>query len=249
MNLQEVFDQLTYGELSQLSIGGGEAGVIDETNYPRVLAHINLGLTALYKRFNLKEGRVILQLDPLITTYSITKTHAVMNTRSQDPDKYLLDTSNSLFLDDVLKIERVLTDLGEDLALNDSVDEYSVMTPSATSLRVPVDIVTQVTDLPDWLKTVNLELVYRANHPKIAVTLGYFSPSRVDLQLPDSHLEALLMFVASRAMTPLGTGQFEGLAGNNFFSKYEKACQDLEFKNLQVDQGGQNTRLTKGGWV
>ena len=44
MTLQEIFDQLTYGELSQLSMGGSEAGIIDESNYSRILVHVNLGL-------------------------------------------------------------------------------------------------------------------------------------------------------------------------------------------------------------
>lgn len=48
MNLQEVFDQLSVGELSMLSVGGNDQGVIDESNWDKVLPHINLGLTALY---------------------------------------------------------------------------------------------------------------------------------------------------------------------------------------------------------
>ena len=53
MKLKEVFDQLTYGELSQLSIGGQAQGEITEENYARVVAHVNLGLSAIYKRFHL----------------------------------------------------------------------------------------------------------------------------------------------------------------------------------------------------
>lgn len=226
MNLQEVFDQLTYGELSQLSMGGGEAGVISESNYPRVLAHINLGLTALYKRFPLKEGRVSVALVP---------------------GKLLYTTA--IVAPELLKIERVLTDGGDELALNDESDIYSVFTPVASSLRVPAIVISQSADLPDWLKTTNLELVYRANHPKVVQGLGFFDPKRVHLQLPDSHLEPLLLFVASRAMTPMGVGQFEGQGGNNYYAKYEAACAQLETTNLKVDQGAQNSRLHRNGWV
>lgn len=249
MNLQEIFDQLTYGELSQLSMGGGEAGVINEANYPRVLAHVNLGLIALYKRFPLKEGRLSVQLTPGVLTYNITSKYAQHNSRSRELVKYLIDDAAAPFADDVLKIERVLTDGGRELPLNDLSKLYSVATPTATSLRVPADIVARLIDLPEWLKTDKLELVYRANHPKIVQGLGLFDPTRVQLQLPDSHLEPLLLFVASRATTPMGVGQFEGLAGNNYFAKYEAACKELETQNLRVDQGSQNTRLSQGGWV
>ncbi len=226
MNLQDVFDQLTFGELSQLSIGGGEAGAISEANYPRVLAHINLGLTALYKRFPLKEGRVSVTLAPGQLLYPL-----------------------SAVAPDLLKIEQVRTDGKDELPLNDESDEYSVFTPVASTLRVPDIVVAQSIDLPDWLKTINLEVVYRANHPKVVQRLGYFDPKRERLQLPDTHFEPLLLFVASRAMTPMGAGQFEGQGGNNYFAKYEAACAQLEATNLRVDQGAQNSRLHRNGWV
>jgi hypothetical protein len=249
MNLQEVFDQLTYGELSQLSIGGGTVGELSESNYPRVLPHVNLGLTALYKRFPLKEGRVLLDLMTDVLTYTIHSKYAFSNPVPATPGNYLIDTVAAPFTDDVLKIERSLTDAGIELQINDLSDFYSVFTPTATSLRVPVDIVNQAMLLPDWLKTERLELVYRANHPKIVIDSGYFDPTIVELELPDSYLEPLLLFIAARAMSPLGTGQFEGLAGNNYFAKYEQACQQIELHNLRVDQGSQNIRLFQNGWV
>lgn len=249
MTLQEVFEQLTYGELSQLSIGGGAAGELSDTNYPRILPHVNLGLTALYKRFPLKEGRVVVGLMTDVVTYNIHSKYAFTNAVPATPGNYLIDTVDNPFTDDVLKIERVLTDDDFEMQINDLSDFYSVFTPTATTLRVPVDIVNQAMLLPDWLKTENLELVYRANHPKIVIDSGYLDPTTVELELPDSYLEPLLLFIASRAMSPLGTGQFEGLAGNNYFAKYEQACQQIELKNLQVDQGSQNIRLFQAGWV
>jgi len=68
------------------------------------------------------------------------------------------------------------------------------------------------------------------------------------VQLPDSHLEALLFFVASRVNNPIGmTNEFN--AGNSYAAKFEAACQALEEQGLQVDQDSQNTRLHRGGWV
>jgi len=237
MTLQEIFDQLTYGELSQLSIGGGEAGVINSVNYVRVVPHVNLALIALYKRFSLKEGR--LTLTPVIdqTLYSI---------HSDEVGGYLLDTEELPFTDDILKIEHVLTDDGVDIPLNDAAHKYSITTPTSTLLRIPLDIVNQVQDLPDWLKTTKLELLYRANHPKIGKVTN---PKQIDIELPYTHLEPLLLFIAARMMTPLGVGQFEGLAGNNYMAKYEMACQFLETKGLQIDQGSQTSRLRDKGWA
>jgi hypothetical protein len=247
MKLQEVFDQLSGGEFSQLSIGGGEAGVIDEGNYAKVLGHINLGLTALFKRFTLKEGRLILALQEGVTTYKINSTYAV-NAGSASPHvKYLIDTVDDPFTDDITKIEQVLTDGDYELGLNDKANPLSVFTPSALVLRVPEALITGV-DWPDDLDTENLTLVYRAAHPKLAVVGPVFNPAAVELQLPDTHLEPLLYYVASRVHNPIGMNN-EFHAGNSYYAKYEAACQALESKGLQVDQGSQNTRLERNGWV
>jgi len=246
MTLQEVFDQLTYGELSQLNIGGAGAGIINRTNYVRVLSHVSLGLTSIYKRFALKEGRVTLQLTPTISTYSLNSKFAVSNRLSREPIKYLLDSAMLPFQDDVLKVEQVLTDLGLELSLNDKSDPHSVMTPAATTLRVPFSVVLRAMDLPEQLKTGTLEVVYRANHFKIDP--DDFEPDVLQLELPDAYQEALLYFVASRVNNPIGlTNEFN--AANNYAAKYEQACQQLELQNLQVDQGSEGSKLYDRGWV
>ena len=63
MTLQDIFDALSAGELSQISIGGQAAGVINKENRAKLLPHINMGLTALFKRFRLKEGELTIQLE------------------------------------------------------------------------------------------------------------------------------------------------------------------------------------------
>lgn len=249
MKLQDIFDQLTFGELSQLSIGGGEAGVINETNQSRVLAHINLGLTDLYKRFPLKEARLLLELVEGRVEYALNSRFARCNTRSRELTKYILDSTLSPFKDDILKIDQVLTDRGAEMELNNPSSPYSVFTPTSTTLRVDADMVSVPSTLPEWLQTSTLEIVYRANHPKIAKSLTLFEPTRIQLQLPESHLNALLLFVASRAHTPGGmTGEFN--AGNNYAVKYEAECDQLNTAGLRTDQGGGlNQRFHARGWA
>ena len=223
MNLQEVFDQLTYGEFSQISIGGQDAGVINEENYSRVLGHINLGLTALYTRFSLKERRITFPLQ-------------------QDSDTYQLQ------VEDILKIEKILTDDDVEMGLNQESDLYSCFTPSLTTVRVAKVVVAQGFDLPDKYKTDGLTVVYRANHPRLLALHGYLNPETKVVELPSSHLSALLYFVASRAHNPIGMAN-EFNAGNAWYSKYEMACQELETRGLQVDRDMPNTRLQRNGWA
>lgn len=247
MKLKEIFDQLTVGELSQLSIAGGTSGMIRPEDYDKMLSHVNLALTALYKRFNLKEGRLVVDLKPAISTYSITPAYAASNVRSKQPVKYLLDVA-SPFKDDLLKIERVYTEGGYELALNNVDDPFSINTPSFNMIRVPTEILANGNDLDPRYKTTKLEVVYRANHPKLVSDDGDLEPESVEVELPESHLEPLLLFIASRAHTPTGmTGEFN--SGNNYAQKYELACQELERFNLRVDGNSQPDRLGRNGWV
>lgn len=246
MKLTEVFAQLTYGELSQISMGGGEAGEINENNYEAVLSHINLGLTALYKRFPLKESRLTVELQPGRFTYPLAILYAESNTRSKEPVKYIKDVGNP-FTGDILKIEGVFTAAGKEFPLNDAGNVYSITTPSMAVLKIPAAIVANDGNTPEEFKTTTLEVVYRANHPVVS-TEGNFMPETYELELPYSHLEPLLLYVASRVNNPIGmVNEFN--AGNNYSAKYEMACQAIETANIRVDQGAQHDRLRSKGWV
>lgn len=248
MKLSEVFDQLTTSELSQLYLGGAEGGEITEAQYGKVVNHINLGLLALYKRFFLKEGRIDMSMVPGRSIYPIHSKYAVNGVGSREPVRYLLDSVTDKFTDDILKIESVLTDAGFEIPLNDVLNPLSVTTTGPTTLRLPAALVAQGQDLPDELKTSKLTVVYRAKHPFINANAPVFFPEQIELELPESHLEALLLFVASRATTPGGmVNEFH--AGNNYASKFEMECQQLEKSNFQIDHGNSNNRLLRNGWV
>lgn len=214
MKLSEVFEQLAAGELSQIALGGGELGTIDPSNYTRVIAHINLGLTSLYTRFNLKEAEVIVPLVTGTLAYQIPA-------------------------DDLLKIERVYDAVGREWALNDEGNILACRTLSTQVLQVPAELL-----------GVNgfIRVAYRANHPRIVAEYGYIDPENTNLELPYSHMQALLYFVASRVHNPIGMSN-EFHAGNSYYAKYEAECMRLEVENLETDQGGHYNRLQANGWV
>lgn len=248
MKLQEIFTQLSYGELSQICVGGAAAGVIDDSNYQQVTAHVNLGLTALYKRFPLKEGRLVIGLLPEHINYTLTSAYALNNMKSKVTERYIQDTVTERFTDDILKVERVYTDRGKEFGLNDDNDPYAFMTPSSITLRAPKALAFGWSDLPTHLRTNTIEVVYRANHPIYNPDVGSFDPERIEIELPYTHLEPLLYFVASRFNNPVGMAN-EFHAGNSYYAKYEASCQALEAVNLRVDQVSQENRLQRMGWV
>lgn len=248
MKLQEIFDQLTSGEFSQLSIGGQSAGVINESNWSRVLNHVNLGLTELYKRFNIKMGQVKVELIEDQTTYRLHSDYSKHSLRLPGVTKFIDDAADDRFADDILKIVQVKTAESQEMGLNDRLNKWSVMTPSMQTIQVPKDIANASADLPDALKTESLDLIYRASPQKIVVRVGYFDPNRVDVELPDLYLTPLLYFIASRVHNPIGmTNEFH--AGNNYAAMYERACQRIETEGLEIDDGAQNHKLRMKGFV
>ena len=125
---------------------------------------------------------------------------------------YVIDQDNADFEEEdgiavggLIKIERVVTDTGVELNLNFEEDPYSCMTPNMKALRVPLVLANQGPDLPEHLKTRKLHVMFRASHPVITMPAsGVFNPDRVEVELPYTHMEALLYFIASRVHNPIG---------------------------------------------
>lgn len=241
MKLSTIFTQLTHGELSQIHFGGSEVGVVSPNNYVQMYAHVDLALTALHSRFHLKEGRLVLQLQPGTLTYNLHSDYALSNSGSIQPVKYIIDSIGSPFKDDILKVERAIVSEYGEVPMNQDGDIYSVFTPSSSVVRVTQAMI-------DGIFPEQLELVYRANHRIISNGMVTADPDTIEIDLPYTHLEALLLFIASRVHNPIGvTNEFN--AGNNYAAKYEAACRRLEASNLQIDQGSQYSRLSNKGWV
>lgn len=244
MKLQEVFDQLRTGELSLLSIGGQNQGVINEKNQEVLLNALNLGLANLHTRFNLREGKLKLLLIPDNYLYTLRKEFALENDESNEPIRYI----EGEFIDDLAKVEQVWTEEGEELPLNNKA-KYACSTPKSNVLRVPAPIVDQDLELPEKYKTNALDVVYRQLHPKVGLDeFGELDLETAEVDIPYSHLEALLYFIAARVHHPVGmVGDFQ--MGASYAAKYEQACQRLENQGLDINRGQENTRLERNGWV
>lgn len=163
MKLKEIFDQLSYGELSQVSLGGGKSGEIIEPDFPKVAASVSLGLTSLYTRFPLKESTYVLTLVPGTTTYNLQ------------------------YLKDILKIERVYDAAGNELSLNVRDDPYSARTIGLKTLVLPSTLTGSTVKVvyranhrvlteDDWQEPENCEIEIE---PAFLQALLYFVASRV----------------------------------------------------------------------
>lgn len=117
MYLSEVINSLSNSEFSQLALGGKSFEDLSEVQLTQYTDHVNMGLMALYKRFNLKQGELEINVTENVRVYPIT------------------DRS-------FLKVEEVFDDMGVELVLNDESNTDSVLTPNTRTIKLPLTLVT-----------------------------------------------------------------------------------------------------------
>lgn len=227
VTLQDVYDYLSYGEFSQLFLSGtgidiGNVSSIPRDKFPQLLPLVVLGLTELYKRFELREGTELVNLVAEEANYTLVAT-------------------------DLLKVERVYgTYYSNDfeIPLNRIGDPVSIRTPSYNKLTVPIDSTEAA-----WLtETTQLNIKYRANHPVLDKEAANCFPDNIELELPSTYLEPLVYYVASKVLTPRGASR-EFNPGATYTMKFEAAVAQLKLLNFQVDSDIESTLLSDRGFA
>lgn len=243
MKLNEVFEHLQYGELSNLGLVDKATGIIPQTSYPKILSSVNLGVMELHKRFVLKKGILRINLLPGRTMYPLLKKHQIGNKAPVGTDQYI-QNDGVVFDDDLIKLEKVFTEKGVALGLNDSTARYSVSTPQDNVLYVSSLLRDTVKPVPSVL---TLEYRKGVKPIKVCEWDGEELCNTV-VDIPHTHLMALLYFVASRLHNPIGFSEATTHEGNNYWAKFEGECLSLDFHNLRVDEVVQNDRARRNGW-
>lgn len=266
MYLSKLFKQLATGELSQVAIS--ENGNIQEDSYDAIVTHLNIGLTKLYTRFPLLEKEVVIQQFAHITLYTLSSQYAYTNDDSTEPYKYIIDSEENPFEDDVLRIEQAFDEGGVPISINDEFSSNRVIfTPSYDSVQIP---------LPE--EENSIFITYRANHPEISLedetivtTIpGYWDeydnepvwvdpvttvtvvPADIDtieIKIPPYLEEALLSFIASRVHSTRSSDGAQS-ESSKYYGKYNAICNDVEVKNMTNNSPtSTNIRPEINGWV
>lgn len=166
----------------------------------------------------------------LIALYTKFRLKEKCTTITLVPDQYTYILTEP----DLLKIETIYDAEGNELLLNLKHSTNSIRTPNYNTIIVPEGAI-----------TLSLTVNYRAKHPKVnEVGVDMFS----EIELPDVYMEPLLYFVASRIFNPIGVSN-ELHEGNNYLSKYNNKCAELESYNMQIDSIGMENKFTDRGWV
>jgi len=234
MFLSEVFEQLTYGELAQLSIGGLPSGGILPADYPRLVTNINAALIELYTVFPLKTSQLSLQLYEHIALYTLHSDYALSNSSSTEPYKYIIDTETAPFKNDILLVDNVFNEVGDEYPINESKEEYSVFLPSYNQIQVP------------FSQDENaLAIVYRAS-PELLITSN-IDPESTWVPIPYQLMSCLIAFVLNKIHSSIGSGTTSD--AGMYFNKYKEEVNIVKNLGLSITETSFNEKLDTGGWV
>lgn len=138
---------------------------------------------------------------------------------------------------DVYRIEKVEDTEDNEYLLDAEGEPESFFRLNQKTLRVPKAFEPRA-----------LVVTYRAGPEKLKTSDQYLMPQDVVVDLPEPFMEALVLFIASRFLNPMGAG--DGFhEGNNYAAKYEAACRMLENQNYDLDRHDQYHTFQSAGWV
>jgi len=236
MNVEDLFESLSFGELSSLSLSGEGSGEIQEAQKKKIILHANAGLKRIYSRFVLREQSVILNLYKHITNYHLEPRFAECYEPEGDDDneeiRYILDLPKEPFTRDFLRILNVRDDQGNLLPLNNEDHPLSLFTPQSHVLQVP---------RPE--NGIALTVVYQAFHPELT------GDTDQHIQLPPSLEEALTAYVGWKVLGNMITQDAQAKSIEHK-KTFEDICKEVvELDTIATSTTTSNTRFTRNGWI
>lgn len=242
MKLIDILTDLTYGELANVFVAGfsplDPESEPDPKKYAQFVAAVNMGLNQLYKEFFLRSEEHYVLLNQAQTTYKLHSDYAQTNTASAIPigERYIQDTAENPFVDNVLHIEEIYDEDGVRLPLNDVTEDLSAYTPRYNTIQLPY---------PEDNMTISVQ--FRATHPRIVFTgIASFDPDTIEVELPNSLKEALGYYVASRMIRPLGGERV--VEADNLMNLFKESVQITKDEGLEVQGETLGSKFEDRGW-
>lgn len=229
MLLEDIYNDLANGELR--SHAWAINGAIAEEHKPKIVSSINVCLTDLYTRFPLLTKQLTVILREGVTEYPLTKEYAMSSENKVGIIKHIYDTPKSPFIGDVLRIEGVYDEIGDEYLLNSMQGCKVALTPAPDVLEIPNPVDTNA-----------LFVTYRTKPEKVT-TLS------VDIPVPEQFRPAVLAYVAYRAYSGSSDTNQSNLAMVNY-QKYELLCaQYLQYNMVNTDESVELCTFHLNNWV
>lgn len=231
MRIQEIYDDLVFGELS--SHGIAINGSISDADKPKIISAMNSGLADIYTRFPLLTKEITIIQHSFITEYHLDVKYARTNTASTEKYKYIYDTPSYPFIGDNLRVENIYDEVGNELLINSNSTCSVALFPSMNTIEIPNPVETNA-----------MFVVYRAKHPTIKA-----DSVELHTSFPQQFRNALLAFIGSRVYAG-GTAQEHVAKSQEFMQKYLMELQQLEVTGMaNMLEEHLNCKPIHGGWV
>lgn len=240
ISMREVIDMLTDCELAQLVYVDSDSKTLNMRTLPGLIRTLNLGVLEMHKRFLLKTGTAEVLLDKERHRYYLRPAHRVG--AKGDSPKYLI-SSDLLGPRSLLKVEQIFDQEGREYSLNTD-PFYGLMTPAPDILEVSDHIL--LNSRANKL-TVKFRMAPRAEI--LCDDLEEEDIENLKVDIPYTHLQALIWFVASRSHASKGFQENTASEFISYGNKFEAECAALDALNYRVDQQGGTDRLMRQGWA
>jgi hypothetical protein len=234
MNIAQLYEELSYGELSNHAMSGEGGGTILTERKPQVLLYTNEALFRLHSRFLLRTNDVLIEMLDHITNYHLLNKFAESAWEtSVEPFLYIKDLMREPFQDDCIKILEVYDSFGCLLTLNDPEKPDSLYTPQHNVLQTPY---------PEGGKA--LSVGYQARHPILTKDL----PETTVIEIPDVIRGALTAYIAYRVYSAMSS-EGSSVTAQEHLGRYETICSEaLGMDLVQTSMAQTNTRFHRNGW-
>lgn len=237
ITLKNMINDLAVGVLANTMLCDPATNTIYEKYYPKAVSFINLGLTAIHRRFLLRSGELSVAQKTGIIHYTLRSLYALSNEAAVEPFNYIQDSVANPFKDDILKIEQVFSEDGSEYLINDSTQAYPIFTPRYNVISmIP-------TDVPQ-----TVFLIYRQNYPRIVLS-NSLNALTEEIDIPDFILEALYLKIGTYAYKGITAEDTEANPGRSYMYQYELECKRLEEEGLVANDNNPHNVFEVYGWV
>lgn len=218
MELSELFNRLSLGELSNLSMSNSGSGEIQEDSKAKLTMYCNEALLRLYTRFILKENDVIVEMVEGTTFYHLLKRFAEQSYNKNDPEiyPYIKDLSREKFEEDVVKILSIYDNTGHKRPLNNDNEWDSLYTPQHN-----------IVQNPSYRDGEVLSIHYQAKHK----LLVWDDVEEQTIYLPEVLEGALTNYIAYKVYSHMNTQESVSRAAE-YLSTYSNICDEVIERDL-----------------
>jgi len=238
ITLQEIFNDLAFGEFANLAIGNSNVKSIEVDEYPRIVSIINVAMYDLYCRFSLRTNEFKLHEKAGRNIYYL-RSENVGNIQSGDPETYIEEDPQSPISGDIIKLIEAYDSDGSKVSIGDKGQDDGILILSQDTLKI---------NTSEPLRVISI--IYQASHPKIIITKD-FNPKTYNLYFPGFIKQALLAAIASRYFIGK-TGSINEstqMIANTFQAIYLRECRKIEEDSMVQTNIGNDTRFEDRGFV